>query len=174
FLRNSLVAKVAGGQSPLLQISSDERARAERIASAFSEEDLTRLLQIMLRTHAELGYRQEQRFHLELGLLKMVHAQRLLPLEQLLSGVEPARAAGGATGARVVSAPAGRSTAPAARSAPSAPTGAAGPSPFASDRARKTGDSKVEPPAGNPYRRESSSSAPEVIAGEAPTAPESA
>jgi len=27
----------------------------------------------------------EQRFHLELGLLKMAHAQRLLPLEQLLS-----------------------------------------------------------------------------------------
>ena len=39
----------------------------------------------MLRTHSELGYRQEQRFHLELGLLKMAHAQRLLPLEQLLS-----------------------------------------------------------------------------------------
>ena len=33
----------------------------------------------------ELGYRQEQRFHLELGLLKMAHAQRLLPIEQLLS-----------------------------------------------------------------------------------------
>ena len=40
----------------------------------------------MLRTHSDLGYKQEQRFHLELGLLKMVHAQRLLPLEQLLSG----------------------------------------------------------------------------------------
>ena len=39
----------------------------------------------MLRTHGELGYRQEQRFHLELGLLKMAHAQRLLPIEQLLS-----------------------------------------------------------------------------------------
>src|SRR6202140_5290371 len=39
----------------------------------------------MLRTHSELGYRQEQRFHLELGLLKMAHAQRLLPIEQLLS-----------------------------------------------------------------------------------------
>jgi DNA polymerase-3 subunit gamma/tau len=54
----------------------------------FSEEDLARHLQIMLRTHAELGYRQEQRFHLELGLLKLAHAQRLLPIEQLLSGAE--------------------------------------------------------------------------------------
>src|SRR5208337_1984398 len=76
FLRNVTVAKIAGKDSPLLQISSDERARVGRIADLFSEEDLARHLQIMLRTHSELGYRQEQRFHLELGLLKMAHAQR--------------------------------------------------------------------------------------------------
>jgi len=85
FLRNATVAKIAGKDSSLLQISGDERARVARIAELFSEEDLARHLQIMLRTHAELGYRQEQRFHLELGLLKMSHAQRLLPIEQLLS-----------------------------------------------------------------------------------------
>ena len=85
FLRNTVVAKVAGSESPLLQVSSDERQRVARVAELFSEEDLTRHLQIILRTHGELGYRQEQRFHLELGLLKMAHAQRLLPIEQLLS-----------------------------------------------------------------------------------------
>jgi DNA polymerase III subunit gamma/tau len=85
FLRNVTVAKIAGKDSALLQISSDERSRVARIAELFSEEDLTRHLQIMLRTHGELGYRHEQRFHLELGLLKMAHAQRLLPIEQLLS-----------------------------------------------------------------------------------------
>jgi len=90
FLRNVTVAKIAGKDSALLQISSDERARAGRVAELFSEEDLARHLQIMLRTHSELGYRQDQRFHLELGLLKMAHAQRLLPLEQLLSDVAPA------------------------------------------------------------------------------------
>jgi len=93
FLRNAIVAKVAGPESPLLQISSDERARVARIAQTFSEEDLARHLQIMLRTHAELGYRQEQRFHLEMGLLKLAHAQRLLPIEQLLSGAEITRSA---------------------------------------------------------------------------------
>jgi len=85
FIRNTIVAKVAGSDSPLLQISGDERQRVARIADQFGEDDLSRHLQIMLRTHGELGYRQEQRFHLELGLLKMVHAQRLLPIEQLLS-----------------------------------------------------------------------------------------
>src|SRR5947209_17179034 len=85
FLRNALVAKVAGGDSALLQISSDDRQKVETVAELFSEEDLTRFLNIVLRTHDELGYRQEQRFHLELGMLKMVHASRLLPLEELLT-----------------------------------------------------------------------------------------
>src|SRR5580700_4726872 len=94
FLRNAVVAKVAGKDSSLLQISGDERTRVARIAELFSEEDLARHLQIMLRTHNELGYRQEQRFHLELGLLKMVHAQRLIPIEQLLSEMSTAAAPG--------------------------------------------------------------------------------
>ncbi len=92
YLRNALMAKLGGEQTELLQISADERARAMRTAMLLSEEDLTRALQIVLRTFDDLNYRQEQRFHLELGLLKLIHAQRLLPLEELLSGV-----AGGAS-----------------------------------------------------------------------------
>src|SRR6201994_1269065 len=138
FLRNAVVAKVAGEDSALLQISSDERARVGRVAGQFSEEDLARFLQITLRTFDELGYRQEQRFHLELGVLKMVHAQRLLPLEQILSltgGDQPA--------GRVAEMP--KSGAP-LRSSASQPihstSGGAAPkqdfvSPFEADRARK-------------------------------------
>ena len=74
------------------QISADERARAARTALLFTEEELTRNLQIVLRTFDDLNYRQEQRFHLELGLLKLIHAQRLLPIEELLSGVAGAGA----------------------------------------------------------------------------------
>jgi DNA polymerase-3 subunit gamma/tau len=102
YLRNTLMARLGGEQTELLQISGDERARAARTAMLFSEEDLTRNLQIVLRTFDDLNYRQEQRFHLELGLLKLVHAQRLLPLEELLSGVA------GGTGARSGSSPAPR------------------------------------------------------------------
>ena len=87
YLRNTLMAKLGGEQTELLQISADERARAARTALLFTEEELTRNLQIVLRTFDDLNYRQEQRFHLELGLLKLIHAQRLLPIEELLSGV---------------------------------------------------------------------------------------
>jgi DNA polymerase-3 subunit gamma/tau len=103
----------------------------------FGEEDLTRHLQIMLRTHSELGFKQEQRFHLELGLLKMAHAQKLIPIEQLLTDVGVAAVAsaqrpaarpsivGGALSSEVRRAEA----APAAR-----PNSV---SPFAADSARK-------------------------------------
>jgi DNA polymerase III subunit gamma/tau len=94
YLRNTLMAKLGGEQTDLLQISADERARAARTAVLFTEEEITRNLQIVLRTFDDLNYRQEQRFHLELGLLKLIHAQRLLPIEELLSG------AAGSTGAR--------------------------------------------------------------------------
>jgi DNA polymerase-3 subunit gamma/tau len=103
FLRNAVVARVAGGDSALLQISSDERKKVAGTAALFSEEDLTRFLNIVLRTYDELGYRQEQRFHLELGMLKMVHAHRLLPLEELLSQT----AGSGASGSGVAARPSG-------------------------------------------------------------------
>jgi DNA polymerase III subunit gamma/tau len=132
FLRNATVAKVAGKDSSLLQISADERERVARAAGLFSEEDLARHLQIMLRTHGELGYRQEQRFHLELGLLKMAHAQRLLPIEQLLSEAAPSGSGPARTQARPVLAPAAESR----RAEPAARSNAV--SPFAADSARKS------------------------------------
>ncbi len=159
FLRNTVVAKVAGSDSHVLQISSDERARVSRVAERFSEEDLTRFLQIMLRTHSDLGYKQEQRFHLELGLLKLVHAQRLLPLEQLLSGealkpgTAPApRPAAPSSGASARATGSSAPPAPSRASIPESPgsrTSAAspfkGPSPFEADRSRKS-EPKAESP----------------------------
>jgi DNA polymerase-3 subunit gamma/tau len=124
YLRNSLMAKLGGEHTELLQISGDERARAARTALLFTEEELTRNLQIVLRTFDDLNYRQEQRFHLELGLLKLIHAQRLLPLEELLSGAGAARPAVPAS--RPPASPSRpaptQAPAPAAPAAPAAPT----------------------------------------------------
>jgi len=117
YLRNALMAKLGGEQTELLQISGDERARATRTALLFTEEELTRNLQIVLRTFDDLNYRQEQRFHLELGLIKLIHAQRLIPLEELLSGV--AAGAGSRSGGT-----APRAVSTSARPAPSAALGA--------------------------------------------------
>ena len=147
FLRNTTVAKVAGKDSPLLQISSEERERVARVADLFSEEDLTRHLQIMLRTHGELGYKQEQRFHLELGLLKMAHAQKLLPMEQLLSEVAGGVASGQKPQARP-SIVAGSGAEPRRQEAPAARSNYV--SPFAADSARKGGPRQEDSSAGVP------------------------
>ncbi|HTD22529.1 MAG TPA: DNA polymerase III subunit gamma/tau [Terriglobales bacterium] len=157
FLRNAMVAKVAGGDSALLQISSDERARVARTAELFSEEDLTRFLQIMLRTHGDVSYKSEQRFHLELGLLKLVHAQRLLPLEELLSGATVENRT-----QSVPSAPASqRAATPPCPSPFSHESGGTSrserPSPFERDRARQDNVRKTGP--------EMSSSTPVIVAG---------
>jgi DNA polymerase III subunit gamma/tau len=176
FLRNTTVAKIAGKDSSLLQISSEERERVARVAELFSEEDLARHLQIMLRTHGELGYKHEQRFHLELGLLKMAHAQRLIPIEQLLSEVAAAPAAGSGpgTGARPAGRPAivggGTPAGDVRRSEPvSRPNFV---SPFAADSARKgtprqedsfsSGDDASQSP------RETKHSQPRISAGVEP------
>ncbi|HVP44394.1 MAG TPA: DNA polymerase III subunit gamma/tau [Terriglobales bacterium] len=141
FLRNTTVAKIAGQDSPLLQISSDERARVGRVAELFSEEDLARFLQILLRTHSELGYRQEQRFHLELGLLKMVHAQRLLPIEEILSGATTATERRSSEARPAVASPFVPAKGMGAQPGAAAPPR---PSPFEADRARKEGTRKPE------------------------------
>jgi DNA polymerase-3 subunit gamma/tau len=167
FLRNATVAKIAGKDSSLLQISSEERERVERVAALFGEEDLTRHLQIMLRTHGELGYKQEQRFHLELGLLKMSHAQRILPIEQLLSDVAASSSGGAAprTAARPAIVTSASSPWSVAQTRPNQV------SPFAADSARKGNprqESAVEPAAISGPRIVASGSSPaRVIMGSA-------
>jgi DNA polymerase-3 subunit gamma/tau len=158
YLRNCVIAKIAGAtednpETELLQISADEQRRAARSAALFTEEELTRFLQVMLRTFDELGYRQEQRFHFELGLLKLVHLQRLLPVEEILSRF-PVSGGGGASESRpraaasVSTPPASvaRATAPAAR--PAAPPAPAKPafSPFAADQSRRGFEQPPAPP----------------------------
>ncbi len=156
YLRNCLIAKISGltpdgsnldgPAAELLQISIDEQRRAARSAALFSEEELTRFLQTMLRTFDELGYRQEQRFHFELGLLKLVHLRRLLPIEEVLSKFASASAGSGSGGSgsgsggnttqsqTAASKPASASVRPAAATAPMlapATARAASASPFA-------------------------------------------
>ena len=150
YLRNCLMAKLGGEKTQLLQISGDERARAVRTATLFSEEDLTRFLQVMLRTFDELNYRQEPRLHLELGLMKLVHLQRLIPLEQILSGLpgagRPPAALGGGKGQRQSEARSDRVAAPvqAPRPLPVEPAKPPAPSPFELDRQRKLSSSEAE------------------------------
>jgi DNA polymerase-3 subunit gamma/tau len=84
-VRNLMVAKSCGAESPLVQVASEERARLGELANLFGEEDLARFFNLLLRTESEMRYSLQPRFHLELGLMKLVHARRLASLEALLA-----------------------------------------------------------------------------------------
>jgi DNA polymerase-3 subunit gamma/tau len=92
YFRNLLVVRVAGGGTRLVAASQAEQQRLAAVAATFSEEDLTRYLQIALDLFRDLQFSLQPRFHLELGLLKLVHAARLLPIEQALAMVAEAPA----------------------------------------------------------------------------------
>jgi DNA polymerase-3 subunit gamma/tau len=83
--RNLLVARVCGATSDLVQAPQDERPRIAEQAARFTEEDLTRFFNTLLETDAELRRAPDPRLHLELGLLKMINAKRLAPLEEILA-----------------------------------------------------------------------------------------
>ena len=95
--RNLLVARVCGADSDLIAAPADQRPRLKQAAESFSEEDLTRFFQILLHTDDDLRRKPDPRLHLEMGLLRMVNAARLAPLEEVLAeldgGTPPARPA---------------------------------------------------------------------------------
>ena len=138
YFRNLVVARIAGPDSRLIAASPREREEMVRISSSFSEADLTRYLQIALDLFRDLQFSLQPRFHLEIGLLKMIQAGKLVAIEQALADLGPAE--------RVVP-PAPRAVAPPAAVAPrpalparqAPPPPRTGPSPFELDTIKKTG-----------------------------------
>jgi len=93
-MRNLLIARVCGADSDLIAATPDQRPALAKAAAQFSEEDLTRFFQILLQTDDDLRRKPDPRVHLEMGLLRLINASRLAPLEELLAELK-----GGATGA---------------------------------------------------------------------------
>ena len=85
--RNLMVMKVAGHDTRLVSAGHAEREAAKDWIEAFSQDDLNRYVQILLSLYQDLQSSTQQRFRLEVGLLKLVHAGRLAPIEEVLSGL---------------------------------------------------------------------------------------
>jgi len=118
-MRNLLIARTCGADSDMIAATPDQRPALARAAALFSEEDLTRFFQILLQTDEDLRRKPDPRVHLEMGLLRLINAARLAPLEELLAELKsglPGNSAGsgaarGATAATAF-APPPKSTAP--------------------------------------------------------------
>ena len=107
--RNLLVLKIAGGITKLVAASDAEQSQLLATLKSFSEEDLTRYLQLSLDLFRDLQSSLQPRLHLEIGLLRLVHAGKMQPIEEAIAAL-----AGGALSAPAVSAnaPAPRNVSP--------------------------------------------------------------
>jgi DNA polymerase III subunit gamma/tau len=133
YFRNLLVARIAGADTRLIARSPSERTAMTQIALSFTEEDLMRYLQLSLDLFSDLQVSLQPRFHLEIGLLKMVQAGRLGEIEQALADLGPSPEA-----------------APAApRPAPAPVPARTGPSPFELDQRKKAAAALPPKPVGH-------------------------
>jgi DNA polymerase III subunit gamma/tau len=147
YFRNLLVARIAGADTRLVAASAAQRQKMTEIAGGFSEEDLTRYLQLSLDIFKDLQYSLQPRFHLEIGLVRLVQAGKLLPIEEALAQLGGAGAPPARPSAAPVPAPQ-----PAARRT--------GPSPFEQDRARKAAQPEAPPARGAEQNRSAAGSPP--------------
>src|SRR5580698_1528752 len=145
YLRNLLVARISAADGALgarlIAASPAQRQRMSEIAAQFSEEDLTRYLQLTLDIFRDLQYSLQPRFHLEIGLVRLVQAGRLLPIEQALAGLS----SDSASPVRAVSRPPAAPAAAPVATAPAPAPQRTGPSPFELDRAKKAAPRTSEP-----------------------------
>ena len=87
YFRNLMVMKAAGADSRLVTAGERERQSAARRLERFSSEDLTRYVQLLLTLYQDLQQTTQSRFLLEIGLLKLVYAGRLQPIEKILGSL---------------------------------------------------------------------------------------
>jgi DNA polymerase-3 subunit gamma/tau len=122
------------------------------VAGRFSEEDLTRYLQLTLDLYKDLQTSLQPRLHLEVGLLRLVHAGRLMPIEQALSALS--------SGAPLPKPKAAPIAPPPLVAPPVAPPERKGPSPFERDLAAKRAE-PVKPADAPPWKTDP----PKAVAG---------
>ena len=87
YFRNVLVVKISRGVTKLVAASPPEQEALCKVATQFTEEDLTRYLRLTLDLFRDLQSSLQPRLHLELGLLRLVHAGKLQSIEEAIAGV---------------------------------------------------------------------------------------
>ncbi len=155
-VRDLLVVSVDPSRAGDPEIAQEsERDRLKDLAKTFSYEDLMRAFDVLARAEFEIRGAAQPRYHLEMALLKWVHLRKLVPLADLIAGLEQ-----GGSGRPTIALP---PPAP-PRPSPVAPQRPPGPpTPMGSDR---TKPAPVAP--AQPAPRAATSPAPQAAAIAAP------
>ena len=105
-VRDLLVLKVDPSRITDPEIATDaERERLEALATRFSREDLLRGFDVLSRAEFEIRSATQPRYNFEVAMLRWMHLRKLVPLTELIDGLEqqpaPASAAGQGRSPRV-------------------------------------------------------------------------
>ena len=102
-----------------------EREGLRALASKFSNEDLMRAFDVLTKAELEIRSSMQPRYHLELALLRWIHLRRLVPLSEIIDGLEKGGAPRAGSQGRSAASPAPKPQASAAetvrKSAPAGP-----------------------------------------------------
>jgi DNA polymerase-3 subunit gamma/tau len=121
-VRDILVVNIDPARLNDLEIAAEgEQDRVRALASAFSAEDLMRAFEVLTKAEYEIRGSGEPRYHLEMALLRWIHLRRLVPISDLIEGLEKGKPAGKAATVKAVEArrESAKPAAPAATPAPS-------------------------------------------------------
>ncbi len=112
--RDLMVVKIDASRAsdPEIAAEGHERTRIVALAPRFSTEDLMRAFEVLTKAEYEIRGSTQPRYHLEMALLRWIHLRKLVPLSDLIQGLEK--------GAPIVRSGPPGSAAPRPASAPSA------------------------------------------------------
>jgi DNA polymerase-3 subunit gamma/tau len=85
--RDLLILSVDPKRASDPDVASDaERERLAAMSGQWSREDLLRAFDLLTKTEQEVRVSDQPRYNLEMGLLRLMHLRKLVPLADLLSG----------------------------------------------------------------------------------------
>jgi DNA polymerase-3 subunit gamma/tau len=99
------------------------------LAAQFSTEDLMRAFEVLTKADYEIRGSAQPRYHLEMALLRWIHLRKLVPLTELIQGLEKGPAFAGASAGKPGSAGASAGKGPTAAPRASAPIPRPAPAP---------------------------------------------
>ena len=132
--RDLLVVRIDASRLTDPELAAEgERDRLKQLAAKFSAEDLLRAFDVLTKAETDIRGSAYPRYHLEMAILRWIHLRRLVPLTELIQGLESGTPRAGSTTASTLP----RSVPPAARPVAAAPAQPARPpqprSPVAAD-----------------------------------------
>ena len=87
--RDLLVVGIDGSRLSDPEIAAEgERDRLQSLAAKFSGEDLMRAFDVLTKADVDIRAAMQPRYHLEMALLRWIHLRRLVPLSDLIDGLD--------------------------------------------------------------------------------------